>query len=232
MTHLKDYFIKKIIIGVDHKPNFLHTEKARKSLNNFIEKYNHASVKKIGAEESYEIKNEHEYWKFFAEWNHFGFEMENSLDFESAESTCKTFLSHYSNDIGISIYSRVGIRVIFLFPFNGTFEELLKFYNNNMYKNVEIYNSFGDIDDAGIIVLTAHDKKYKMNLSFGPFAKGEIKSKISDFKNYDEKFDNSFMVDIDLFQDKPQKYVLNTYISETLNAARVKVLKFKSTLKE
>lgn len=225
------YFVKKVIAEVRHHPILTHSTLLRQKLSNSIKLFDKVTVSKLkGVEESFQCYNSKEYYELLSEWTRTAFTVENSESIENAAEKIKKVFNPILSEIGISEYKRIGLRVVFLIPFEDAFENLVKYYNDKVYKDIKLFDSYGTVEDVGVSALTIKDQNYKMNFTFGPFQKNEIKVKISEFKDFEDLFNCAFMIDIDLYDDALKSYKIGSFFIEALEAARLKTVKFREKL--
>lgn len=226
-----NYVVKKVIAEIRHRPILSHSTLVRQKLDKHVKLFDRVTVTKPeGVEESFQMFNKKEYFMFVSEWTRVAFIIENCESIAKASEQIKKIFLPISDEIGIKEYQRIGLRVVFLLPFEGNFEKLVEYYNEKVFKDLKIFNSYGNIEDVGVSALTIKDSNYKINFSFGPFKKEEIKIKISEFKEFDKDMDCAFMLDVDLYDDNLQNYKIGTFFADALEAARIKTVKFREQL--
>jgi len=231
MALIGNYIVKKVIAEIKHYPLLSHSTLVRQKLDNHIKLFDGVTVSKLeGNEETFQWYNKKEYFKLISEWTRIGFTVENSESIEKASEHIKKILIPITNDIGIKEYKRIGLRVIFLLPYEGKFEDLVNHYNKIVFGNLNLFDSYGKIEDVGVSALTIKDSNYKINFSFGPFKKEEIKIRISEFKEFEDDLQCAFMADVDLYDDVSNKHKIGTFFAEALEAARIKTVKFREKL--
>jgi hypothetical protein len=225
---LGQYIIKQVIVELRHMPNLLHQQKTPVVLNNYVDDFEKLEMDNNG--KIFQLINNKKYTRLTIDWQKIGMQVENISDFEGAIKLFKKYLGPISSELEVKKLTRFGARTIVLFPFKGTFEELVTFYCDKFYKDMTLFEAFGKVNDVGIIVLTILDSNYNIYLSLGPFSKKEIKEKISSFKEFDDKIDCSLMLDIDLSQDTKKDYIISSQIENALEAARIKIIKFRELI--
>ncbi|MEO8398950.1 MAG: hypothetical protein ABI550_03945 [Ignavibacteriaceae bacterium] len=223
------YFVKKFIVEIKHKPNLLHNEKVPQVLNDMMGDFNKVNLIE-GSNKIFQLINNNDYFLINSDWTKIFTIYENVEDFESVCQKAKKNVVNYLTKLKLSEITRLGFRTIFLLPFNGAFDELVDYFNNTFYNNLSFYESFGTIEDVGIVALTIKDSQFRGNLSFGPMIKNEVKNKLSEFKKYDKDFDTSLYIDLDLYNDASPIPTINAFIDNAYNASRIKIIKFRELL--
>ncbi len=227
-----DYIIKQVVIEFRHLPNLLHQDQVPVVLNKYVAEFGRVRIAEINREQKiYEIINERNFTRILSKWDSLGFLIENVQDTETVSKLFKKYFVPIAQELNLKIIKRAGLRARFLLPYNDSFESLKKYCENIFYKDINIYNTIGHVDDVGLIAINLSDSAYKINLSLGPFSTEEIKEKISEFKKYDDKVKSALMLDLDLYQSTMMQYNLSSFVKDTLEAARIKFIKFIGNIK-
>lgn len=231
IENLGQYIVKKVIVEIKHTPNLLHSQRARDTFNNHVSEFDRVTIAGVeGSEKAYQLVSDVAYLNVTSEWNRLVMTMENVTSIDDAKMNIKKTLVPIAQGVGVKDIKRIGVRVLFMLPFAGDFAGLQSFFTDRFYKDMKLFEPFGKVDDVGIVLVTVTGEPYKTNLSLGPFTKDEVKTKVSEFKQYDDKFECALMVDIDLYQDIKTQYKIAQFVPDALDAARVRLVRFRENL--
>lgn len=227
--NLGQYTIKQVIVEVRHPINLLFKIEARKHLNKFVDDVEKINI--TGNDDSFEFVNVKKYYKFVADLGRFGMTIENVESIDTAEQLIKKYLVPISAELGTKTCNRFGVRVVYLYPFNDSFESLIEIYKKVFYRDTTLFDPIGKIKDVGLVALTLREYNgLDINLSLGPFKKEEIKTKISNFKTYDDVIPASLMLDIDIFKSEKRDLSFSSTLHSYLEQSRIKAVKFREEL--
>ncbi|NCQ17967.1 MAG: hypothetical protein COZ80_03880 [Ignavibacteria bacterium CG_4_8_14_3_um_filter_37_9] len=227
--NLDQYIVKQVIVEVRHPFNLLFRTEARKSLNKFVDDVEKINI--TGNDDSFAFVNEKKYFKFVANLDHFGMTVENAESIETAEQLIKKYLLPISTELGSKTCYRFGVRVVYLYSFKDSFDNLVEIYKKVFYKQPNLFSTIGNIKDVGIIGLTLQDNNgLGINLSIGPFKKEEVKAKISNFKTYDDITPSSLMLDLDIFKNEKSNLTFSSTLHSFLEQSRIKAVQFREEL--
>jgi hypothetical protein len=183
-----------------------------------------------GSEETIRLVSDKLFCRLLVEWTRLVMTVENAKDIDAASTILKKYLAPLPPKLGINSIARFGVRTMFVLPYDGNIEELIDYCKSKLYRNLEVFAPFGQIKDVGLIALTISDPRFKTNLTVGPFSREEVRAKISEFKDFQDKFESALMVDVDLYQDSGASYKVGQFIQSALDSARLKVIQFREQL--
>lgn len=120
---------------------------------------------------------------------------------------------------------RAALRTFFVFPFDGTFNDLVLFCRKSLIATHKAFDSFGPINDVGLVALVVSEGALRYNIGIGPYSRSEIRDKISDFKDYKASYENGLVFDIEVSASS-QVGKIETFLEQGFNSCRIKMLQF------
>ena len=225
---LGNYLVKSTIFELRYLPNFEVDTKMLSTLNEMREDFTRFDISEVMRQKAYTLTNEEGYIRLGWEWNRFYLLLQNGDSIEDVKNKLNKYISLYDNKYGINLFSRIGTRVIFLYPSDKSMDEISNEFKGKIYKNKNIFDDIGNIRDIGFAGFTLEDENYNINLSFGPMTYKEVKMKIAEF-DYEDNYKSAIIVDIDLYQENI-KIKAKSYFENALEAARIKSIKIKQEL--
>jgi hypothetical protein len=222
-----DYFYKRLIVEIRHPGSLIHFQKAESIFNEYADFFDKVSVTNVAnLDKTIELSKNSSFFTITSSWDRYVLSIENIEDFDDVKKLIQLYFVPINKRFGIKYFKRFGVRSIFLLPFVGEFEELVRICRQTFFGNEDSFNAFEQITDVGIWTMTGVDGGYKMNISVGPLKREEIKAR-SAFKNFEEKTNAALMVDIDLFVDTKQELgnVMSS-IEKAYNSGRLKSVQF------
>jgi hypothetical protein len=220
------YRIKKVIIEVKYPANLLHAARVYEVLNDYVSVFDSTTVVNTSATQpAVRLVSEKIYTILFVEWNRMVMTIENARNIDDTIAIVAKYLNPLPAKFGIKLFSRIGIRTMYLLPFSDDFDALVSWFNTRVYRDIRQFAPIGEVVDVGI-VLTAKDDRFKMNIGFGPFERNEIREKISEFKKYEDDVPSALCLDLDMYLDAKADYKISAVVEEALNSSRLKLNKF------
>jgi len=216
--------IKRVIVEVRYSGVLTYSRLREELFEKWVKDFTRTGV----SDSSIEIIDTSRSFKIFSEWNRSGLYFENVEDpndyIKKTNEYLRKLLDHYNR----TELSRIGNRVEFILPYNGTFEELFKILKTNIY--TEEIDQLGEIVDLGTFALTAREGEHKIHISLGPVRKHEITRK-NEF-GYEEDPDVAFLLDIDYYSDTKKEYDLEKFLGIAWKFADKRSKEFIQSIKE
>jgi hypothetical protein len=223
------HFLKKLIIEIRHKPNLMHNQKAGPIFNELSDNFNSIQIAQEGHNQVYSLIDTTRYIRVFSSWDKMGMVMENVENPVDAKKIVKKFLGPLPIKLGVGRLIRIGVRSIYMLPFEGLYDELNQFCLSAFCKNPGLIQRYGKISDS-LFSFTLSDETYKINLTIAPLSRQEIGVKVSEFKEYADTVDQVLMQDIDLFDEPAESTKPIEFIDAAIDAARMKFLSYSEII--
>jgi len=225
------YLLRRLIVEVKHPGNLLHSQKVGSALQELVPEFDQVIQKGSGLPDAVElVSNKTAFRKLVCEWSKIYYSEEKLQDVATGIANVKHYVGHAITKLGIELFDRVGVRMHYIIPLDGDYEEVLAWYNEMFVKSIEQYAPFGKITDSGICSFSGTDGKYGFNLTVAPLKKDEYKTKLSEFKQEIDTIENSFLIDYDLFYASRSNFKPIPLIETLIDQSRIKTNQFLETI--
>lgn len=216
--------IKRVIVEVRYSGVLSYSRLREELFDKWVKDFTRIGV----SDSSIEIVDTSRSFKIFSEWNRSGLYFENVEDpndyIKKTNEYLRKLLDHYNRTELV----RIGNKVEFILPYEGTFEDLFTILKSNIYR--ERVDQLGEIIDLGTFALTAKEGEHKIHISLGPVRKHEITRK-NEFGNENDP-DVAFLLDIDYYSDIKKEYELEKFIQKAWKFADERSKQFIQSIKE
>jgi len=221
------YLLRRLIVEVRHPGNLLHSQKVGAALQELVPEFDQVIQKGGAIPDAIELlSSKTAFRRLICEWSRTHYSEEKLKDVATGMANVKHYVGHAITKLGIEIFDRVGVRMHYILPLNGDYADVLAWYNEMFVKSIEKYAPFGKITDSGVYAFSGTDGKYGFNLTIAPLKKDEYRIKLSEFKQETDVFDNSLLIDFDLFYANRSDSKPIQLIETLMDQSRIKTNQF------